>query len=949
MGTAIDGAGLTDSEYFGQEAEDELPQFDAQGGSDDEETGGPSPDELAIRRALQPIMGGGELLEEPSPAKIFTQLNEEVLRHERLAKNRDEARKHYEALRAGSQFTILEKSDDLSIYKQIFLPGQEGGAVTPVPNKISDLCDKIINQVLVDPPLPKPIISDPDDDRARAAADLTRRALRANGTPANCNDLGTLRDCLNLNITQRSAFVYAWVDPTWGGWRPKRIRAHPLAEDPKNALMGPDGTKTSDPVMRYVAEQQSEDPNTQQPITVQTFTKDPSKAAREWVPKLRRKILMASQVRTFPKHATVAQSMKTTVLMWDTLDEAKRMFPILTTMKDDQLKALCGWKPKRWQSIVPEMLRPKGGDEATGKLSGDTILFWYHQFMRVGDEYRDGGEIAICGGKGKPTLLRRDTLREDVEMDDGTSMPVLMDIPIAQFAAISSGAKGDPMGEAPVDKFAGTNDIYAHLWMGLLEGLERGVRPNMFVTSTSPVGREDVNRRDGRPIEVFSKDDMPTWEQPPSIPGFLPKALDMIEVVMNSAAGTNETSNNLDSKYATSGVAKNVAIRQAKVSLAQYWQNTAAGLVQLWRIYTQLMQARYTLPIQVMVTGQSQSFKQRWWIGADTIGIDEIAIDTGSFTMMAPGEKTSLLQVLQQNNWMTPDEAMEVARSAMMDELGLPANAHEEHVDRQIGLWMEGAPDTYEADVAANQQAQAKYQQDLAAAVQALTAQGIAPDQAQQQAQGQVQQPQLKTLTNPFEPRPNDQQQDVAMIRVKRLSRTMSTPEYEGATGAWKGLYDQAYDAARKAAGLATIAEQSQQAAAQAQGQNNPPGYQEFIASVVRKAVLDTESEIAKAIAGTSGPAAAQEAAQADQPAEDQTTNALIQASGDAASRQHQSNENALDRQHESQMSDKKHAQDIHKSAVSAALKPPPPAAPMGREAIQPTVPGTGVVPTTRQ
>lgn len=931
----IDGSALPNEEYFDDASADELDL--RQGADDDDDQNeAPNQDELAIRRALQPIQGGGELLEEPKVQKIFRQLHEEVLRHERLAKNRDEAAKHYEALRAGSQFSILEKSEDLSIYRQIFPPGQEGGPTSPVPNKIQDLCDKVINQILVDPPLPKPVVTDPDDDKARGAADIMRRALRENGTPSNCNDLGMLREVLNLNITQRSAFVYAWVDPTWGGWRPKRIRAHPQAVDPKNPMVGPDGQKTEDPTMRYVAHSEQNIPGAEpHPVTgeiptmqAEVFTENPAEADREWIPKMRRRILFASQVRTFPKHAPVSQAQKVTVLMWDTLDEAKRMFPILTTLRDAQLKKLCTWRPKRWKSLVPDLIRPKGGDEASGKLSGDTILFWYHQFMRVGDEYQDGGEIAIAGPAESPTLLRRDTLREDVEMDDGTSMPVLMDIPVAQFPALMSAAKGDPFGEAPVDKFAGTNDIYAHLWMGLLEGLERGVRPNMFVTSTSPVQREDVNRRDGRPIEVFSKDDMPTWEQPPQIPGFLPKALEMIEVVMNSAAGTNETSNNLDSKYATSGVAKNVAIRQAKVSLAQYWQNTASGLVQLWRIYAQLMQARYTVAVQTMMSGSSQSYKQRWWIGADTIGIDQIAIDTGSFTMMAPGEKASLLSVMQQNAWMTPDEAMEVARSAMMDELGLPANAHEEHVDRQIADWMEGPPSTYDADVAANQAAQQQYSQMVAQAQQ----QGVDPQQ--------VPKPQLKPIANPFAPRPNDQVPEVAAIRFKRLSRTMSTPEYGKSTGAWRACYDQALEIARKAGGIVTIAEQQQ--AAQAAAQDSPPGYQKFIADIVNKVVAAAESEVAKEISGTAGPAVAEQTTAGDQAG---VAKVAADLSKGAADRQHEASENAKDRHHDMVMADVKHQHASTQAAQSAALKPPPAQAPMGAGAVAPTVPGMGIVP----
>jgi hypothetical protein len=400
-----------------------------------------------------PIPKGGPLLEEPKASKVFRTIDKEVLRQERLAKNREEEGRHWDRVKRGVPFSILEKSEDQTIYRAILPPGVED-VQQPIPNKVMDLCNKQVSQLLVDPPLPNPK-PDGDTERARGAMDLAKRFLRADGDGSGTNDAELWREVLTLNRTRKSAFVFVWVDPCAGGWRPMQKKAHPRAEDPKNPL---------DAVALDENEQPKLDPATQQPIMERTsdpvlryvgedgqFVEHAAEAAREWLPKHRRKVLHPNQVRTLPASATAFEAHSIIALMVEPLHEVRKRFPIINSLNDRQIKALAEWKPRRWKTIVPEALRPKDGAN-DGDVNDDTLIFWYHKFCRITPDYPDGAEIAVNGadvaGAGTSEagfIFTRDTLREDVETDDGSLEPVLMEPPIVQFRSLLDVDSGDPV------------------------------------------------------------------------------------------------------------------------------------------------------------------------------------------------------------------------------------------------------------------------------------------------------------------------------------------------------------------------------------------------------------------------------------------------------------------------------------------------------------------------
>jgi hypothetical protein len=930
---------------FGDELEDRLPE----GAS----TSGASSDPgqaAAAQNPGAPIPGGGHLLEEQSDAKVFKEIDREVLRQEPLAKNRDQEGLHWDRVKRNIPFSYLEKSEDQAVWEAKLPPGVEDRP-QPIPNKVLDLATKQVSQILVDPPLPNPK-ADGDSERTRGAMDLAGRFLRGDGDSSGTNDSELWREALTLNRTRKSAFVYVWVDPTAGGWRPKQKKAHPRATDPSNPLMGPQlddkgqpvmdangqpkMERAVDPTLRFVAE--VDDPE-HEGGTIEVFTQNAAEAAREWLPKHRRRVVSPNMVRTFPQSANVFNAHSITMLMWDTLGEARRRFPQLAKMTKSQLKQLTTWKPKRWKAIVPEAQRPRGeGLDASGDVTDDTLLFWYHKFCRISLDYPDGAEIAVSGAsfgaKPKGVVLLRDTLREDVELEDGTTVPVLMDPPISQFRSIIDVDTGDPFGGTPVSAYGGANEIRAHLYLSTLDDIDVRLRPNVYLAGESEVTKDDMNRRDGTPIDVLSKDHMPVFETRPAMPANLPTMLENIEHDMDTAANLNQTAQALDSQYSESGEAKKVAISQAKVQLAQEWQGFVNGVVHYWKIKLQLAQARLKTPQLVNAAGENSAYKSRHFVGADMFGVSTAPLLPGTATMMSPAEKAQYLAQGQNLGWLDKEAAGERFRSSMSDDLGLPPSPYEEHIDRCIAVFMDGPTKEWLAQYKATQefpQQMQQYNERLAQAAQLLTARGIDPQTAQMQATQSVGPAPVQPgpLSTPFEPRANDEEPVVAKTYYTKLSRFMVTTDFSDQPVEWQKTLEEKYEQSAYAAGIQTVrqqqAAQQQQQAAEAEKNkpakdpNAPPMYEEFIAAATKAVIAKTQSLLAREVAALGEatsieqkPSAEHVPAELEQPTSPEPTHPVDLA--------HQSMEAERGRGHELEVQARNHANTMEQiDAKSAA------------------------------
>jgi hypothetical protein len=892
------------------------------------------------------IPGAGPLLEEPDASKVFKMIDDEVFDQERLAKNRLQSSIHWKRIKKGVPFCYLEKSEDQAVYRAVMAPGVED-VQQPIPNKVADLCGKQVSQILVDPPLPNPK-ADGDSQENRSATDLAKRFLRADGDVRGTNDMELFRSALTMNRTDASSFAFVWVDDTAGGWRPMQKLAHPQATDPKRPMYGPmldkdgqpivrdDGTtideRTTDPILRYVGDEHDEN---DEPTGNEIFVANAAEAKREWLPKHRVTLLPPSQCRTLPPTADIGTASGVILLMFEPLGQAKRRFPALAAMDDDEIRQIAEWRPRRWREIVPLAQRPISNSTMTGKkISDSTLIFWYHRFENPSADYPDGAEIAVNGGaknNQSAYIFKRDTLREDVEDENGSLQPILMKAPVAQFRAVIDTDDGDPNGIAPISAFGGANETRAHLFLAALNDIDIRLNPNVFLTSASEVTKEDMNRRDGTPIDVLTKDDMPVYEKRDALPPELPIFLERVDHDMDTAANLNQTAQALDSEYSESGEAKKVAIRQAKVQLAQEWQGFINGVLQYWQIKLQLAQAKLKTPQLVRLSGQNSAYKARHFVGADMLGVSTVTLAPGSGTMMSPAEKAQYLAQFQNMKWIDQVQAGELARSSMADDLGLEPNAHEEHMDRCIADWLDGPPDGWDeqmqAAMAFPQQMQA-YQQSIAPIVQQLVASGM----DQQTAMAQIQQTQPAPQQppepwTPFEARANDEEPIVAQVQYPKLSKLMSTAEYAAQPAPWRALVDKRYKQAAFAAGVETKREQQeaqQQAAMAGQQQDNknaPPTWNDFVAKITQASIAAAAAEVAKVVEGVNGIATgAGKGAETEAPEPDDTALQLHHASMEAErDRQHELNMAAHTHQANLEAKQVDHAADAQKHAIDRA------------------------------
>ncbi|HXJ65136.1 MAG TPA: hypothetical protein VNN79_15385 [Actinomycetota bacterium] len=928
------------------------------------------------------IPGGGPLLEWAAP-KVFKAIEKGVDGQKRLARNREEQWKHWKRVRRGVPFAELAKSEDQSVYQAVVPSGVHDRAA-PIPNKVDDLCEKQVSQILVDPPIPQcQADGDGTDDREAGALDLGSKLLRSEGGNAGTNDQELFRELLTMNRTSASSFTMQWIDPMGGGWRPMRIKAHPFAQDANNPLVGPvfgqDGQpvmdpatgqpmleRTTDPVLRYVGETEAPPPAGAPPEladklkgrqTLQ-FVDSPSQAKREWLPRRKVNVLLPTQLRTFPRTATVAQAQSLTVLMWEPLGDARKRFPeVLNQLNNSQLRQLLRWRPKRWKALVPEAMHPRGdiADDG-GDPTDDSLLFWYHHFCKVSDDYQDGAEVAISGAtvsnygdtvgdNGGGFILRRDTLREDVTDENGDEVPVLRDPPVSQFRAIIDTDRGDPFGVAPISKFGPANEYRAHLYLLILEDIETRIHINTYIAGDSEVTKDDMTRRDGTPINVLTKDSLPVFEQRPNMPGYVERTLDRIEHDMDTEANLNQTAQALDSSYSDSGEAKKVAISQARVQLAQDWQGAMSGCTHYWKIALQLYQAYYKVPQLMRMTGTAAAYKSRWFVGADLLTISTAVLAPGSGTMMSPAEKAQYMGQLQAAKWVRPEQAADVVRASMQDDLGLQPDPHQENIDRQIADWVEGPPKDWMqhfADVQQFPALQNAYGQKIQQFAAVMQQRGMPPQQAQQAAQQLAGEPpqQPPPVYTPFDPRANDEEPAVAQIRYATLSKFLASPEYKRQPIQWRQLVDQEYGRMATAAGIQTVRQQQeaqqaqQQAAASAQVPNE---WNEFIQGATKMVTSTAQKLLGREVAAI---AQQLETPEKPLPTPVPAVNDAATDPGQAADQAHESNEAALDRLHQSNESALDRAHEVKvatlkgagtklaaadRAAARAAGKPTPP------------------------
>jgi hypothetical protein len=787
----------------------------------------------------------GPTLEDADDQTAFRVIDQLGRSQDRLRRNRWAIDLYHGWLDDNIRFGRLQRNQAQGSWVAKLPPGITLEQSASVPNKSADLCNKVTDALLADPPKPNPQ-PHTDDEAVDAAADLMGEVLRQLAGEAGINEIQHYRWALRNALTRATSYLEYDIDPTGGGYQPYQILAHPQATDPQNPLVAIDPTTgqptpSVDPILRYVSPPSPEAP-------AGLFVEDASQADRAWLPKLVVRRHKREKVTLFPATAGIEDADAVLIQDFCTLAEARKRWPdTVGKLGATELAGFASWRPPMAEVLVPFPFRSGMQDGATGP-SVDEVgslspllqrrMFFYRFIVRKSTEYPDGLQIDISGKDGGTSLARK-TLEYNVTLPTQGSTTRCRDIQVVQVTPVQDVEGQDPTGWPFEARFDGSAQADASLIAGYLDFLDRMNNPHVFIPSTSSVD-EDAWFDRTKPIPYLPSGGKPEYEQFPPLPPVVPVS-EYLQTRQDTASGLTATAQGLDSSNSQSGIAKQLTVRQAQVSLAGMQQQLHGAMTRGWRICGQIIQAEYTTPQLIKFSGEDSSSQEQWWTGEDLSGIDDIGIEPGTGSLMTPESKANLVGFAQQQGWLPADRAAEIALGGMSRDLGLPPDMTKASIDRSIRLWHKGPPNpewiqqyqAYAQQKAVFDQAQAAFQQatqqyqaaeHAKAVVAAGPAQPLGPEQQNeaanvdfqsarialaenpQAAAGPPQPPQMQPPVapwTPFEPRANDTEPKVAAAWMEALSRGMMHPRYSAQPVEWRAIYDEKYMKTRQAVALA--------------------------------------------------------------------------------------------------------------------------------------------------
>lgn len=738
----------------------------------------------------------GKTLQDPELSEtVKFQTVEQLMRsQDALARNRWAIDTHFRRIRSGVPFSRLEKIPNQSVWVQKLPTGMTKESSASVPNKADDLCNKVEDTLMADPAKPRPTPR-VDEEATKQAGELAQEFLVGDGGEAGTDDPMLYRWALNNGFTAASSFLHYVTDRSGGGYQPLQKLAHPLAQDPQNPLvaMVPTGApdpltgqqatmeeRTKDPIMRYISAPSPEFPAGQ-------FVTSAEEADRVWLPKIKVEKYRRESVRCFPATAMAEEAAAIILVRFCTLAEARDEWPdTVGQMTQEELFALANWRPIMSEIVVPFAYRGSlaSGGSGPGLAEVGSFspllqrrMFSYRFMIDDSPEYPSGYWLDVTGANGGMVLHEKD-LEYVVKLPKAGKLKRCRDIPVVHVRPQQDVDGGDATGFPFISRFAGPSEAEQTLYAAFQDMCDNMLHPHVFLPGTQAIDEDDWMDRTRPIIYDPTAGVMPSYEQFPTLPPVL-ELIENMDQKMDTVSGLTATAQGLDSPNSQSGVAKNLSIRQALVSLSGIQQNLHSAMTRGWRIKCQIAQAEFTTPQLMQYSGDEGSSQPQWWTGEDMAGIDRIGIQPGTGTMMTPEGKAQYVAFLQGQQWMTPEEAAKVALPGIKMDLGIPENPYKEAIERAVALWLQGPTDEWMN--AAKQQQQATEQADATA-------------QQQFVAGEEVQQPAQQTpLPTPFTPRPNDTRPDVAMIYAQRLSELFVDPQYAAQPPSWQKLVEEAY------------------------------------------------------------------------------------------------------------------------------------------------------------
>ena len=681
-----------------------------------------------------------------------------------------------ECWRGGERWVYIRPGDDDRSHAIWRPPGID--RLPPMPDKVDQLMRRLVAQLLVDEPIleGEPINGDRE---AKQSTELVSRIFEVEGGSEGWNLPQVLAAAIDIATTQKSAFAHIWMNPVGGGYQPVTVLADANAvqydpSNPEGCLMVPDA-QTGVPVL-------SQNRVTKYLSPDNTLT--PSETAdtvRRWVPWPEITVLGFRNVRFLPEWCDGAHDADGMLVVdYRTIGELKQRYPdTVGKMTDAELTKLRQWQPIPVTDLLPAFARdPKkiGTQVSDGKVPDDAVALVMWEYHRQSPVYPKGAAICISGAD-EP--IGSDTLEVPVEQPDGTTLPKVLQVPVAQCRCINDPVGRNPYGQALVTKIGPWSELMGQQWAAMMDWLDRWNHPMQFLPIGSIVQPGALANRSGEPV-YFNAQGQPFTEPVPAIPSDVKEWYDRAGIGMDKEALLSESAQGLEAPNVNSGKQAAITINQALVALSPLQSNATDFFTHTGTLLLERLQAYVTVPQAVAYVGDDGSYKADEWRGPDLTGTKAMRIARGSFTMLHPDAKKASLLTDVQAGILPLEDAVEMIQDGTRSALGMDDDPVLLRINRQIAAAMKGNAAVF-------------------------------------------------TQTLPVDTVPA-----VAHKRFRKLAQVTMESDFAGQPPEVQKAVLDACEAMRQAAGIQTVAEQAQAAQASAQAQQQ---------AEAAKAQMDTQGK----------------------------------------------------------------------------------------------------------
>ena len=746
-------------------------------------TSGPNPDDVAGDATTKPK--STNLLDLPPVKAAKAAAHLWTSQNNHLQREREQWRVN--ALRrAGVPGVKLVKEQDRSGYKA-WAPPTSVFALPSV-NKMATLCRRLVSLLLADPPIPEPIPASGEQDDIDAAIVAGRVLMDLQGEHGT-NDKKAMRLALSKACTYGSGFVRYWVEDA-----PDTIADSVMAAvgqfQTKTEAVAADGTPRGTPpyVQQFVREDDS-------------LTMEAGEAKRLPTKRLCRKIYTGENVRFLPYNCED---------LWDaaglligeyvTWGELKRTFKTLDAELTDEQKQRCAsYRPDQTRALmpVPEGQIPVNTAEKDAPIQEGDLVWTLTCYYKEGGDYPDGFYGIFLA---------------DVTRIHGTSWYAEMngqrealDIPVTQYAMWDEGRQ-TPYRVAPTELAGPLNEIRQSQFAAFLQHLDNFGRRKTFLPTNSIVQEKDLQKGMGG-IIAMNPGGKPEYEDIPNFPSDGMELAGLMDTEMDVLMGLGQVAQGLEDPSVQSGKHASIIASQTMSAMSDLMQNSQDGYLRGCRIQLQLFRAFFPVAQDIGYTGEDGAYRVEAFRGTDLRSTRDVRLKIGSMTGMNPLQKAELAEHYAQTGLLPPEDLRDILAGNLGGTIGLQDESYRQRIRRQIATWKKGPPEGVQPPIPP---------------VDPMTGMPMMDPRTGQPAPA----PMSPEAVAVWTPTPADELPTVATVRLRELTKLVSSLDYERWPPWWQAPLQQEFARMQYAAGVFTTAQQAQQQAQQQSAQQGAPAPQ---------------------------------------------------------------------------------------------------------------------------